>query len=214
MEGREEITRVLPRGRNAASREVVQSSQRARLIEAMRELAAREGANNVTIGQLAARAGVAKPTFYEHFQSKEELFIAVFDEDANGLVSAITKSLDPDALTAERIRVGVNALLDYLAKDDDRARVIAIEPPLAGPKAVKRLTEAHNMLAQFYISLREDVRSHHPQVKPLSETRATAIVGAITEPICAALREGKAADLVELEDELVEVVTLLATNRA
>ena len=62
---REGVRRVLPRGINAASREVVIESQRERLIESMIELAATKGYAATTIADIVGAAGVAKPTFYD-----------------------------------------------------------------------------------------------------------------------------------------------------
>jgi AcrR family transcriptional regulator len=206
------IKRVLPRGRNALDREVVLASQRARLLEAMCELAAREGFAAVTIARLVARAGVAKPAFYDSFESKEACFIALFDECVQQMMGAIAAALDPHAAGDERVRQGLTAFVEFIAADDDRARVMLVEPPAAGLAAARRLEEALETLASFYRSLREELRANHPKVPALSPARARAIVGAINGPVASVLRNGHARDVLTLRDELVDVVTLLAAD--
>jgi AcrR family transcriptional regulator len=211
-ESTESVPRVLPRGRNAVDRETVAASQRGRLMEAMRELAAREGIAAVTIAQLVARAGVAKPTFYDHFESKTECFIAVFDDCAQQLIDAVAAALELDASTEERIAQGIGAFVDFFTEDDDRARILLIESAAAGPESVRRLDAAHEMYADFYISLREETRVNDPSIPPISRTRAHSIVGALNEPVANVLRNGSSAKVAELREELIDSVTLLAVG--
>lgn len=202
--------RVLPRGRNAVSREIVRLSQRERLLEAMTELAAVKGFAAVTIADLVAHAGVAKPTFYEHFADKQACFLAVYDGILGAGIAAINDALDPAASVEERVVHGIRALLTFMAADDSRARFFLLEAGSAGDAAMDRVTMAHRAFADYYISLREQVREHAPEYPPVSPVRAQAIVGAVNEPMCGILRDGTADQILELEGEIVAVVRALA----
>ena len=46
----------------------------------MVEAVARHGYAGTTLRELVRLAGVSKTTFYEHFESKQECFLATFDE--------------------------------------------------------------------------------------------------------------------------------------
>jgi AcrR family transcriptional regulator len=204
------IRRVLPRGRNALDRETVAASQRARLLEAICELTAREGYAAITVNKLIARAGVAKPTFYEHFDSKEACLFAWLDEALESLLGAIGNALEQNATTEERIQQGVTAVVEYMAADEDRARTILIECFAAGRTVKDRVDDAYEQLAQFYQAMREESRLANPEEAPMSRVRARAIVGAIKDPLAGALREGEAKDSLLILDELIDGVTLLA----
>ena len=206
----ETIRRVLPRGRNALDRETVGRSQRARLIEAMRELAAREGIAKVSIAKLVARAGVGKPTFYDHFESKEDCFIATLDESAAGLIGAMSAVLNPEDSLEVRIDLGIGALIEFMASEIDAARIIAIESLAAGPEVAVRHVEIHQMFADFYAAEREATRAADPSIPPLSDVRVQGIVGAIFEPISHALRVGGVDDVRAVRGELIKSVALLA----
>lgn len=209
----DQIRRVLPRGRNALDPEEVAESQRARMVEAIGELATEDGFSSITISDIVGRAGVAKAAFYKHFESKEECLVAYLDICVNQLIEAIASSLDAEATLETRIHNGLSALVEFMAYDPARARLLLIDAAAAGPLGLKRMDETHELLANFYISLREEMRSLDPSIPSLSRVRSQAIVGAIYEPVSSALRNGRAEDILGLRDELVEAVTLLAVGR-
>lgn len=206
------IRRVLPRGRNALDRETVAASQQARVLEAMQELSVEVGFGNVRVADLIARAGVAKPTFYAHYASKLACFVALIDLLFNQMVASIAGALDPDGTPEERIEQGIGALVDFAVEDPARARVIIVEGPGAGSEAVEKLDESFAILANLYVAFREETRKANPEIPPMSLVRARAIVGAIYEPIAAALRAGEGLDDPELRSELIHVVKLIATS--
>jgi AcrR family transcriptional regulator len=208
----ESIRRVLPRGRNALDRATVAASQQERLLEAICELTAAEGFGAITINDLIARAGVAKPTFYEHFESKEACLFLWVDREIQNLIDQIAGAVNPDGTTEERVRDGVLAVVDFMASDEDRARVLLLECFAAGRTVQRRIDAAYEQLAQLYQALREESRLANPDEPPMSRVRARAIVGAIKDPLAGALRDGRAEDSRLIGDEIVEGVTLLATG--
>jgi AcrR family transcriptional regulator len=175
-------------------------------------LSAENGFSSVTIAELVAKAGVGKPTFYEQFDSKEECFVAYLDASVHVLIDSIGSRLDPEGSLESRIHYGLSGLIDFVAEDPNRARAILIEAPIAGPRGLERINDMHDLLASFYISLREESRAVNPELPELSRVRAQSIVGAIYEPVVAALRENRVEDIRELRDELVDAVTLLAAG--
>lgn len=201
---------VLPRGRNAISRDVVRISQRTRLLAAMTLLAAEKGYPKVTIADLVAEAGVAKPTFYDHFSDKENCFMAVLDTIVEQAGAAIAAELLQNASVEDRVDTGVRALIGFLASDDARARVLLIESLKGGPTVAAALTEAHKRMAALYVQWREESRAHQTDLPPISINRGLAIVGANLEPMTVLLREYPAKRLVELTDELIIVTKALA----
>lgn len=206
----DQIRRVLPRGRNALDREQVAASQRARLFEAMVELSKGGQYTKVTVADLVARAGVGKPTFYEHFDSKDDCLVELLDEKFAELVQAIAAELDPDASVEERIGKGLAALIEYVVADIDRSRTMFVESAFSGLAGLTKLAVTHEMLADFYVSLREDKREGGSNAPPISKLRARAIVGAINEAMAPVLMTGDADQLRDMLDELIEIVTLIA----
>src|ERR687893_1487221 len=84
-----EKSRALPRGRHRLSRETVAESQRRRLLDAFVELVASHGYASTTVGGIAAKAGVSRTTFYELFDSKEDIFRAAYDDVTGQMIEFI-----------------------------------------------------------------------------------------------------------------------------
>lgn len=208
----ESIRRVLPRGRNALDRESVAASQQERLLEAICELTVSEGFGAITVNQLIARAGVAKPTFYEHFESKEACLFMWVDREIERLIEAIANAVQNESTTEDRVRMGVTAVVEFMAANEDRARVLLLECFAAGRTVQRRIDAAYEQLAQLYQALREQWRVDHPEYPPMSRVRARAIVGAIKDPLAGAVRDGRAEDSLLICDEIIDIVTLLAAG--
>jgi AcrR family transcriptional regulator len=66
---------------------------RKRLLQAAAALFARNGLNGTTLGEIAGAAGLTAPAIYNHFSSKDDLFIAaacvMFDEIAGAIEETI-----------------------------------------------------------------------------------------------------------------------------
>lgn len=200
----------LPRGRHAASREVVADSQRSRLIAAMTKVAAEKGYARTTVLDVVQAAGVGKPAFYEHFADKQACLIATYDAAIEATMGSALAALSDDGLPGERIENGVGALLDFVAANEATARIVLIEIAGAGAEAVAHMKRAHAALADRYVELREVVRASHPEYPPISHVQGLAVVGAVIEPVTAVLVNEGAHAVPGLRDQLVAVVIALS----
>ena len=57
----------------------MRESRKQQIMDAALELFAREGYSHCSISKLAAHAGISKGLMYNYFDSKEDLFFAVFE---------------------------------------------------------------------------------------------------------------------------------------
>ena len=69
----------LPPGRHGLPRDFVVHNQRERLIAGLAEAVAEKGYGGTTIADITRHAAVSRRTFYEHFDGKDECFVAAFD---------------------------------------------------------------------------------------------------------------------------------------
>jgi AcrR family transcriptional regulator len=191
----------LPRGPHRLAREEVLASQRARMLEAMAHAVAAKGYAATTVADVVGGAGVSRKTFYEHFQDKEECFLAAFDAGVGVLVNAVERAtLEASGEWRNHIRAGVRAYLSTLAAVPDFARTFLIEVLAAGPRALERRAEVHGRFARVLKTLHETYRADHPEEIPeLPDEVFVAIVGAVNELVSDRVRKGRTIDLLELE---------------
>jgi AcrR family transcriptional regulator len=86
-------------GPGGIGRSETERHQRGRLEGAMVAAVAKHGYAETTVGELVGLAGVSKSTFYEHFPSKEECFLATFEtivNEASSRVALAYRSHGPD----------------------------------------------------------------------------------------------------------------------
>ncbi|HEY2603826.1 MAG TPA: TetR/AcrR family transcriptional regulator [Thermoleophilaceae bacterium] len=191
----------LPRGPHRLAREEVLASQRARMLEAMAHAVAAKGYAATTVADVVGGAGVSRKTFYEHFQDKEDCFLAAFDAGVGVLVHAVERAtLDAEGEWREHIRAGVRAYLATLAAVPDFARTFLIEVLAAGPNALERRADVHGRFAKLLKTLHESYRADHPdEIPELPDEVFVAIVGAVNELVSDRVRKGRTAELPELE---------------
>lgn len=89
---------------------------RARLLEAGREVFAEKGIRRVTVDELVAAAGFTRGAFYSNFSSIEELFFAVFEDQAGRMLAAVrsaTESVPAGEFSLESVGVIFDSLRPY-----------------------------------------------------------------------------------------------------
>jgi AcrR family transcriptional regulator len=191
----------LPRGPHRLAREEVLASQRARMLAAMAHAVAAKGYAATTVADVVGGAGVSRKTFYEHFQDKEECFLAAFDTGVQILVHTVERAtLEAEGGWRDHIRAGVRAYLSALTAAPDFARTFLIEVLAAGPRALERRAEVHGRFAELLKTLHESYRADHPdEIPQLPDEVFVATVGAVNELVSDRVRKGRTADLSELE---------------
>lgn len=115
------------------------------LLEAARDLIAEHGSPQFTVRQVLERSGLAAKTFYRHFGSKDDLLLAVMEEDLNKGALILASMVDEHTDPRSRLRAYVTGLVGFLSVDVARPymSVMAHEQlRLAGrdPEAVRRVT--------------------------------------------------------------------------
>jgi len=188
----------------------VVASQRERMLDAMTELCATKGFAGVTVAEIVGRASVGKTTFYELFDDKEACFIAAYDRAVHEAIKAVGAEMTGVFRPEDRIRCALRSILRFVADDEQRARLLLIEPFAAGAQATAKMMATHRLAEQIYIQGRELARTQWPEYPPISEVRAQAIIGAMNAPVTAAVQAGRARSVLALEDELLRTITAMA----
>lgn len=193
--------RPLP-GQQLLSREFIARHQKAKIIAALAEEVAEKGYRAVTIADVVRRAGVARSTFYENFDSKEDCFLAAQQHAVSAALGHVIEAAGLAKKWPERVRLGLAALLDYVSEEPALARICIVEALAAGPASVQHHLESQ----QAFISLFRVGRDVSPQGAELPATVDEAIVGGLFWIIYQRL----AADTPEALSELLPQLTEFA----
>lgn len=192
----------LPPGRHGLPREFVTHNQRERLIAGIAEAIAENGYAGTTIAHITRHAAVSRRTFYEHFSSKDQCFVAAYDTVMEELRGRVGDAFDHEDEWPQAVKAGIGAMLAFLAAEPNLARLCMVEALVAGPVVVERYDAAIKSFVPYFQSGREG-RSKEV-LDRLSPTTEEALVGGMVSLISRRIIAGKTAELETLLPDLVE----------
>jgi AcrR family transcriptional regulator len=191
--------RQLPRGRHRLTREEVFASQRGRMLEAMALAVGEKGYTGIAVADVVAGAGVSRETFYQHFNDKEECFLAAYEMAVDTMRQAMADALagrpaDPLA----RFDRALRAYLDLLSSQGAIARVFLVDVYAAGPRALER----RRMVQDDFVDIIAEIFA----AKTAADRFACeALVAAISSMVTVRVAAGEFDALPGLRRRLVEV---------
>lgn len=195
-----------PSGARKLPSDLVRAVQRERLTAAMLKAASELGYRGTNVQDVIDRAGVSRPTFYEHFANKEDCFLAAFDTSAERLCDRLElAALNAGSIWRDRIRQALAALLEFARTEPETARSLVVEARAASADAVMRRVE---LLDRFATCLDSEVRERLPEAPMFSMTTATGIIGGVESLLYARLCKGQYEDLAGLLPSLMYFVVL------
>jgi AcrR family transcriptional regulator len=165
-------------------------SQRWRLAQAMVELSAMRGFQEVSIAQLCAGAGVSAVTFYEQFADKEEVLVGAYRACAESVFGQMRAAI-ADGEIAQVPHLALGALLQAVARDPDAGRILFIEALSGGERMREERTEAFGRFERRV----QEYLEHAPRESSTLDVPVIAVVGALRHIVARHLRN-------RAEDEL------------
>jgi AcrR family transcriptional regulator len=183
--------------------DLVSPIQRERLLAGMLAAVAQLGYREVSVEDALERAGVSRPTFYEHFDNKEDCFLQAFDAATERLWTRLEAAASEGGVHwRDRLRMGLEELLRWTATEPETARALIVEARAAGPAALLRRDDVLDRYAgciDFWV--REE--SATP-----SALAAVGIVGGIEALLYGRLNKGETDDLESLLPSLMYFAVL------
>jgi len=199
----------LPSGYTGLPRQLVEASQRQRLLHGVTMAVADKGFGPATITDITMRAGVSKKTFYEYHPDKLSCFLAAYDHGRAALLQVVieaSRAAAGEGLTAvEQLRHATRAYLAFVVAEEPYARTFFLEILAAGPDAVARHQDCR---AGFTTSLRgwhDGARRAHPDWPAVGDVAYEAATGAAHELTLSRVAGGRTAEVLALEDDLLDV---------
>src|SRR6266536_2017901 len=123
------------------------SARRRQLLAAAQEVFVANGYHAAAMDDIAERAGVSKPVLYQHFPGKLELYLALIDEQAETLKSAIRDALARTDDNRERIHAVLSAYFEFVdgtARSAPGAYRLIFETDLGKEPSVRDRVERSN----------------------------------------------------------------------
>lgn len=183
-----------------------EGDHRTRLVAAMAEVLTDKTYAQASVADVVKRARVSKRTFYEHFASRDECYLATYQALSEALLTLIAQVGATDAPAEERLAAATYAYLEALQSMPELARTFFTELQLAGPLALKAQRRVHDRFADQLFVLIELGRQERPDARPLSRAMALAVVGAANELLMKRIDEGRVHELRDLGDTVVELL--------
>jgi AcrR family transcriptional regulator len=192
--------RGLPRGEHSLPKGFVAHNQRERIFDAVANLTAAKGYPALSLEDIVSEAAISLQTFYEHFENKEEAFVATFEMGHAKATAAINRSLDLKLSWAQNVRLGLGALLEFLASEPAIARLACVDILIAYPHVTGRVNEANFSYIELLDIGPEDT---YPNMPP--PVMREASVGGIFELLHDYILQGRTQRLPELVDYVMYI---------
>jgi AcrR family transcriptional regulator len=145
------------------------SARRRQLLGAALEIFVAQGYHAAAMDDIAERAGVSKPVLYQHFPSKLELYLALLDEHAEAMVSAVREALASTTDNKQRVEATIAAYFRFVDEDGGAFRLV-FESDLTNQEAVRDRVDGVTARCADAISevIREDAGMPAEQAKLLA----------------------------------------------
>src|SRR5688572_11241732 len=101
--------------------------KRERILDAAMRVFAGKGFFGAKVSDIAEEAGVADGTIYLYFKSKDDLLIALFEEQMERVNLELGRTLAGEGRAPEKLRRFIRGYMDLVAKNRHAAEVITIE---------------------------------------------------------------------------------------
>lgn len=192
--------RRLPRGRHGLTREYVAQNQRERLLVAISETLDENGYDKTTVSSIGNLAHVSKSDFYRHFASKDECFLAAYDDAVERLRMEVVGVCAERTGWAEQVCAGIEVALAWLAGEPGCANLLLVEGLRAGPDFYDRFLAA---VQGFVPLLRDGAPSGTDAGRP-PEAADEAVVGGIASLLGRHVLAGEAESLERFFPDIAE----------
>jgi AcrR family transcriptional regulator len=166
---------------------------RSRLLEGMAHAVAAKGYAETTIADIVREAGVSRRTFYEHFSTKADCLVALYDAASRNALKVLREAIDPARDWEVQVERATAAYLAAMAANPVLLRTLYIEILGLGPVGLAARRRVNQEIADFIVAV---VGAGHGS--PLPPELAMAIVGGINELVLQYIEQDRVAHLQEV----------------
>jgi len=190
----------LPGGHHGLSREQILDSQRERLLAAIAHEVAAHGYRATTITGIVKTASVSTRDFYEHFEGKEDCFLAAFEAVRDHVQELVNAAVAEEPEWPRQVVAALRTVLNFFAAHPDRAQLCISESVSATPSIAVRFRVAILSCAPALAR----GRTATPAGKSLPLSTEDSLLGGIISLTTRSILTGETEELPALLPDLVE----------
>lgn len=159
---------------------------------------ARKGYADTTIADIVREAGVSRRTFYEHFASRAECLVALYEACSRNALKLLREAIDPAQAWPTQVERALSAYFGAMAANPALMRTLFVEILGLGAAGLAARRRVNQDIAAFMLGVINADRGARSQAEPLAPEMAMAVVGGINELILQSIEQGREARLGEL----------------
>ena len=166
------------------------AARRRQLLDTALVLVREEGADSLTLGRLAARAGVSKPITYEHFGTRSGLLAELYKSLDQVQVSALREALQSVQQNPGKTADVLAAAYIHCAADTN-GEIYAVGAALSGSEEMGAVHQ--QVLAEYAQLFAAALAPHSPLPPDELQRRCVGLVGA-GEALCQLMVQGQCSE--------------------
>lgn len=161
--------------------------------------------SELTIADIVRNARVSKRTFYEHFATKDQCMLALYERETRALLAGLAAAVTQAAPGEGRIEIGAAFYLGQLQQQPRVVRAMLLEILRMGAEG---LAMRRRVMLAFAAFLQAEINAESDGA-PLSSAAAMMLVGGINELTLQAFEEDRVDRMLELVEPIAELVRRL-----
>ena len=185
---------------SAASGAEAIHQHRSRLLEGLARALEHKGYAEVTIADIVREASVSRRTFYEHFATKADCLVALYEAASRNALKVLRQAIVPSAQWERQLEQGISAYLACMAANPALMRTLFIEILHLGDAGLAARRQVNREIADYMVAV----------VKNVPPDLAMAVVGGIHELVLQAIEDGQASELPQITGTAVALVKAVA----
>jgi len=179
---------------------------RERLIQAAIAVFAERGYNGTTVDDIVAAAGSSKGAFYFYFPNKEGLFLAIVEDFATSLASAIAGAVSQASGALAKVEAAIEAGVRAFGRDRALSKIMLVEAVGLNPAFENKRREIYARFAALIQSYLDRAVAEKDIPAMDTEMMAYAWLGAINEVVVHWLETGRPTELEKVVPDLARFI--------
>ena len=155
----------------------------------MAHAVAAKGYGDTTIADIVREASVSRRTFYEHFATKAECLIALYEAASHNALKVLRDAIHPEHEWQTQVERALSAYLGTMASNPVLMRTLFVEILALGPQGLASRRRVNQEIAGFMLGTIQG---------GITPMMAMAVVGGINELVLEYIEQDRVAQLGEL----------------